>query len=251
LEPRRIDLNVDIGEGFPWDDALLEVATSANVGAGAHAGSWQITLETVEKCRVRGVAIGLHPGYPDRDSMGRAPMPPELQRAYLDSIVRQVRDFLDAVPAAYLKPHGAFYNETARVLPPGWNLSRERPPYAEGGHYLGREMPGAATLSMLLRVHRLPLLGLTGTAHEELARRAAVPFLREGFADRAYRPDGTLVPREEAGAVLTDPGAIRAQVVRLAERVDSICLHGDTPGCVAFAQMVRRTLEDAGYEVGA
>ncbi len=103
---------------------------------------------------------------------------------------------------------------------------------------------------MLLRVYRLPLMGLGATAHHTVAERAKQPLLREGFADRAYRFDGTLVPGPNR-AVLEDPALIRTQVLRLAGEVDSICLHGDTPGCVAFADLVRKTLRDAGYEVGA
>jgi 5-oxoprolinase (ATP-hydrolysing) subunit A len=248
----RVDLNVDIGEGFPHDEALVEYATSANVCCGEHAGSLDLMMETIELCRRRKIRVGLHPGYPDRGSRGRAPMLPERQREYLESIYRQTDRFLRVAPAEYLKPHGAFYNETAVILPEGWDVDEpggpERSRYQAGGTFLAQS-PGVQALMILLRIHRLGLMGLPGTAHQEIARRAGKSFFREGFADRAYRSDGTLVPRGEEGAVLEDPDRIREQVLALAPRVDSICLHGDTPNCLEFAELVRRTLVDAGYEV--
>jgi UPF0271 protein len=127
----------------------------------------------------------------------------------------------------YVKPHGALYNVTTK--------------------------PGPATVPLVaVLLHLgLPLMGMPGTHHEHIAFAAEVPFVREGFADRAYLPDGRLVSRTEAGAVLCDPSEIEAQVLVLSERVDSICVHGDSPGCVEIAALVRSTLESAGYEVGA
>ncbi|HTQ10358.1 MAG TPA: 5-oxoprolinase subunit PxpA [Fimbriimonadaceae bacterium] len=251
---RRIDLNVDIGEGFPHDEALLEFATSANVGCGEHAGSWDLTGATVELCKSKGVRVGVHPGYPDRLSMGRRPMEVEEHSEFLKSLFDQVARFAQLVRPDYLKPHGAFYNQTGQLLPPTWApaddrwkaLLKEDPI----GQALGR-IPGAGSLGMILRIHRLPLMGLAGTAHEEIAKRAEVLLIREGFADRAYREDGTLVPRGEPGSVYDDPDRVRAQVLRLASAVDSICLHGDTPDALGFAELVAKTLRDAGYEVGA
>jgi UPF0271 protein len=251
---RRIDLNVDIGEGFPHDEALLEFATSANVCCGEHAGSWLLTQATVELCRTRGVRIGAHPGYPDREHMGRRPMDIGEHSTYLRSIFDQVARFAKLVRPDYIKPHGAFYNQTAQVLPPSWVPTDDRWAHLIEEDPIGQAIgaiPGAGSLGMLLRVHRLPLMGLAGTAHEEIAKRAEVLLLREGFADRAYRDDGTLVPRSEPGAVFDDPATIRAQVLRLAETVDSICLHGDTPEALSFAELVAKTLIDAGYEVAA
>lgn len=250
---RRIDLNVDVGEGFGFDRDLFEFATSANICCGVHAGSAELTRETVAYCRERGIRFGAHPGYPDRANMGRQSITDETTRAWLDSIFRQVMDFVHLARPAYLKPHGAFYNDTAQPLPEGWDravtVEGRRGPYDAGGIFLAH-YPGIGSLQMLLKVHRLPLMGLEPTAHAEVARRSGQVLLREGFADRAYRADGTLVPRTEPGAVLEDPAAVAAQVRALAERVDSICLHGDTPGCVAFAELAYRTLVDAGYEVG-
>lgn len=253
-DPRRIDLNVDIGEGFPHDEALLQFATSANICCGEHAGSWELTQATVDLCRSRGIRIGVHPGFPDRASMGRRPMEVAEHSQFLKSIFDQVDRFAKLTRPAYLKPHGAFYNQTAQLLPPTWvpTDDRWRALIEEDpiGQAIGR-IPGAGSLGMILRIHRLPLMGLAGTAHEEIAKRSEVLLLREGFADRRYREDGTLAPRSERGAVLDSPAQIRAQVLKLAPTVDSICLHGDTPDALAFAELVTRTLRDAGFEVGA
>lgn len=248
---RSIDLNVDLGEGFPFDAELLRYATSANICCGAHAGSFDLSLETVEICRLHQVRIGAHPGYPDRGSMGRKPMAADETREYLNSIFEQTKRFVQAASPAYIKPHGAFYNDTAIVLPNGWNFPKiGMPPYDAGGLYLA-QTPGLQSLGMLLRVHKLPLMGLSVTAHAEVAKRAGQPLIREAFADRRLREDGTLVPRTEPGAVLHDPLEIAAQVLRIAPTADSICLHGDTEGCVEFAEMIVRTLTDAGYTIHA
>jgi UPF0271 protein len=251
---RRIDLNVDIGEGFPHDEALLEFATSANVCCGEHAGSWELTQSTIELCRSKGVRIGAHPGYPDRPNMGRRSMEVREHSAYLKSIFHQVERFAKYHRPEYLKPHGAFYNQTAQILPASWVPTDDRWKALIEEDPIGiaiGKMPGAGSLGMLLRIHRLPLMGLAGTAHEEIAKRAEVMLLREGFADRAYREDGTLVPRSEAGAILENPSEVKAQVLRLAESVDSICLHGDTPDALEFAELVTKSLRDAHFEVGA
>jgi len=224
---KRVDLNVDIGEGFPYDADLLHFATSANVCAGEHSGSWDLTMATIQRCLEAGVRIGMHPGYPDRAGMGRVSLPDGLEDAYAESVARQVERFYFFVPAAYLKPHGALYNDAAGD--------------GAAGPAARRMIEGAC------RRFRLPLMGLPGTPMEGIA---AAGFIREGFADRAYRPDGRLVPRSEAGAVLSSEVEVKRQTLALAERVDSICLHGDTPGCVGFAERVYATLVDAGFEVG-
>jgi len=250
----RIDLNVDIGEGFPHDEALLAFATSANVCCGEHAGSWDLTMATVDLCKSRGVRIGVHPGYPDRANMGRREMEVDQHRAYLESIFGQVERFAKVVRPDYIKPHGAFYNQTGAILPPTWVPSDDRWKALIDEDPIGQalgKIPGAGSLGMILRIHRLPLMGLPGTGHEEIAKRAEVLLFREGFADRAYRDDGTLVPRSVPGSVYDDPEHVREQVLRLADSVDSICLHGDTPDALEFAELVTKTLRDAGYEVGA
>lgn len=251
---RAIDLNVDIGEGFPFDRELLRFATSANVCCGIHAGGAELTVETVALCRENGVRVGAHPGYPDRATMGRAPLEPKHEREYLTSVFDQVRLFWRNFQPDYIKPHGAYYNDLAVVLPLNWEfLSNEiRHPsrYEAGGAYLSK-IPGLQSLTLMLRMFDLALVGFPGTAHEQAASRAGRRFVREGFADRAYLESGLLKPRSEPGAVLTDFGDVRTQTLRLAAEVDTICLHGDGPDCVAFAELVHRTLTEAGYEVRA
>lgn len=218
------DLNVDIGEGFPFDGALLEIATSANIACGVHAGSWDLTIATIELCRAHGVRIGVHPGFPDRASMGRRVLSAEEVDHAQAGLVDQVERFLAIAPdAAYVKPHGAFY--TMGMGP--------RSPERDAA---------LAALCAVLEAARLPLMTIEGTPPAYLAAEIGVGVIAEGFADRAYRADGTLVPRGEPGAVLEDPSAIEAQVERLADQVDSICLHGDNPGCVEFARRVRDKL---------
>jgi UPF0271 protein len=250
----KIDLNVDIGEGFPFDEQLLDYASSANICCGAHAGSLALTEATIELCRSKNVRIGVHPGYPDRASMGRRDMEVSEHSEYLRSLFDQVTQFLGLCRPAYLKPHGAFYNQTAQILPKSWIPTDDRWSALIHEDPIGQAIgliPGAGSLGMMLRIYRLPLMGLPGTAHEELAKRAEVAFIREGFADRRYREDGTLTPRLESGAVLEDEEAIRAQTLGLAPSVNSICLHGDTPNAVEFAKLVHATLREGGYEVKA
>ncbi len=248
----RIDLNVDIGEGFAFDKDLLAYASSANISCGVHAGSKELTKDTIRLCKEKGIRIGVHPGYPHRESMGRTALTIENEIEYLNSIQDQVKWFSNLQFPAYVKPHGAFYNETALVLPDNWETQIRKQPsssrYEMGGLYLA-QTPGIQLLTMLLRIMKVPLMGLATTAHTVIATRASQMLIREGFADRGYTEKGTLIPRSSPGALLSDPNEIKEQVLRLAPKVDSICLHGDTPDCLVFAEMIYRTLTDAGYEV--
>jgi UPF0271 protein len=250
---KRIDLNVDVGEGFAYDRDLFEFATSANISCGAHAGSLEITAETIAYCRERGIRFGAHPGYPDPDNFGRKSITSEQAREWLDSIFQQMRAFYMKGPPAYLKPHGGFYNDTAILLTEGWDIpldpAMRGSRYMAGGVFLAAQH-GIESLSMLLRIYQIPLMGLDGTSHKEVARRAGQFLIREGFADRRYQPDGLLVPRSQPGAILEDPAEVAEQVLRLAQHVDSFCLHGDNERSVVFAEQVYRALTDRGYEVG-
>lgn len=221
-----MDINVDIAEGFPWDEELLQLASSANVCCGAHAGSPQLTTATFNRCRELGVRIGLHPGYPDRFAMGRDPvMKVDLQGESLVEVMwRQVERFVFV--ASYIKPHGAFYHESAKL-----------PVVAQA-------------LEAMLDRSRLPLMGLPQGGHAAIAAKVGVPFIREGFADRRYGKDGFLVSRNEPDAVLTDHATIAKQSLALSSEVDSICVHGDNPDALLVAATVRRALLRAGHEVG-
>lgn len=245
-----IDLNADIGEGRPAadDDALLDVVTSANVACGAHAGDPVLMERTVAACAVRHVAIGAHPGTFDRAGFGRRaqPLAPRVVEA---QVLYQIGALLAlararGVPLTHVKPHGALYNQAA----------------ADEGLALAIARATAAASP------ELALVGLAGSeAMRNAARTCGLRFVGEGFADRRYRADGSLVPRTEPGAVLTDPGAAAAQALslardgfvvtaeggRLAIAAETLCVHGDTPGAVALARAVREGLEAAGVGLAA
>lgn len=222
---RGIDLNVDVGEGFPHDRELLNMATSANVCCGFHAGSPEATRATVLLAREHGVVVGAHPGFPDRPAMGREPWPVARMAEAEDSLLAQLA--LVSEDARYLKPHGAFYNQSASQE--AWS----------------------GALARLLRATGLPLYGLPGTLHVQVAHAAGVRFVAEGFAERAYRPDGHLLPRGEPGAEIETPEAAAVQALALVERVETICVHGDRRGAVEMLLGVRTALLSEGFEVRA
>lgn len=216
----NIDLNVDVGEGFPYDVPLLGLASQANICCGTHAGSRDLARTTAALCRAKGVKFGAHPGLDDRPNMGRGPMPSYSRETWSElrsSIRCQIEDLL-ALGATYVKPHGTLYNESAD--------------HQAVGELMASCLAGSG----------LPLMGLPSTLHEEIARAANVGFIREAFADRAYSPDGRLVPRDRPGAVLTVLEEVLMNVGDVAGNCDSICVHGDTPGCVEFARAVRNYL---------
>lgn len=245
-----IDLNADLGEGFGrWeltdDEALLTVVTSANIACGFHAGDPSTMRRVCALAAARGVRIGAQVSYRDLAGFGRRPMevPP---RELADEVAYQIgalRVFAQAAGAdlAYVKPHGALYNRIA------WDETQA----------------DAVVDGILLSGGGLPVLGLPGSAVHRSAAAARLPAVAEAFADRAYRKDGTLVPRTEAGAVLHDPDqvversltiATRGEVTTAAgERIpvhaDSLCLHGDTSGAVELARRVREALIRAGVTV--
>jgi UPF0271 protein len=245
-----IDLNADLGEGFGrWeltdDEALLSVVTSANVACGFHAGDPSTMRRVCALAAAHGVRIGAQVSYRDLAGFGRRPMevPP---RELADEVAYQIgalRVFARAAGAdlAYVKPHGALYN---RIV---WD---------EG-------QADAVVDGILLAGGELPVLGLPGSAVHRAAGAARLPVVTEAFADRAYRPDGTLVPRTEPGAVVHDPeqvvrrsvgivtegSVIAATGERVSIAADSLCLHGDTPGAVDLALSVREALIAAGVSI--
>jgi UPF0271 protein len=246
-EPRRIDLNADLGEGFGvWrlgdDDALLEVVTSANVACGFHAGDPSTMRRVCARAVAGGVAIGAQVSYRDLAGFGRrfidvdaAELADDVlyQLAALDGIARSCGGRV-----SYVKPHGALYNAT--VAHEGQAQAVVDAVAAFGG--------------------ALPVLGLPGSALLRAARAAGLRAVAEGFADRGYTPSGTLVPRREPGALLADAAQVAARAVGMARdcevaavdgstvpvAVESVCVHGDTPGAVALARAVRAALESAG-----
>jgi 5-oxoprolinase (ATP-hydrolysing) subunit A len=230
-----IDLNADLGElegadCLALDLALLELITSANVACGFHAGSPARMQAVCAAAAARGVRIGAQVSYPDRAGFGRRDM--AIEPAALAADVRYQIGALAAFgTVAYVKPHGALYN---RVV---WDEKQAH----------------AVIDAVAARDPALPVMGLPDSALLRQAAAAGLPTIAEGFADRAYTPDGRLVPRGDAGAVLTEPDAVVRQALELARggRVRSICLHSDTPAAVELARRLRHALQAAGFALEA
>jgi 5-oxoprolinase (ATP-hydrolysing) subunit A len=220
-----IDLNCDMGEleDAAHEAALMQYITSANIACGGHAGDEAIMERTARLAMERGVHIGAHPGYPDRANFGRLEMP--LTSAEIAETVFQQIARLEAVVSSlgarivHVKPHGALYNvavkngEVARAIGDGvtrWVQTRKGP--------------------------AVPVFGLAGSPMLDVWREMGLPVAGEGFADRRYEPDGTLRSRKLPGALITDPAEASQQALRLARSggVETICVHGDTPGAVAI-----------------
>jgi UPF0271 protein len=242
----EIDLNADLGEGFD-DGPLLEIVTSANVACGFHAGSPSIMRRVCEQAAARGVAIGAHVSYPDRENFGRRFIdidPTELR----DAVTYQLGALSGFCVAAdtyvsYVKPHGALYNAV-----------------------VDDEVQAQAVIDGVREIAGgVRIFGLPHSALLRCAEAGELHTVREAFVDRAYNADGTLVDRTIDGSVLHDVDEIVARAVRMAtvHRVvaidgaeidvpaDSLCVHGDTPGAVAIAAAVRAALESAGVTVRA
>ena len=245
-----IDLNADLGEGFGvWrlgdDDAMLGIVTSANVACGFHAGDPAGLLAVCRLAAERGVRIGAQVSYRDLAGFGRRfiDVAPE---DLLADIVYQIGALHGLAGAAgsavsYVKPHGALYNTIVT----------------------NREQAAAVAEAVQTADAGLPVLGLAGSALFDEAQRRGLRTVPEAFADRAYRPDGQLVSRREPGAVLDDPVAIAERVMAMvttghvtafdgstvAVAVESVCVHGDSPGAVQIASAVRDRLKTDGIDV--
>ena len=218
-------MNCDMGElpDAALEEALMAHITSANVACGGHAGDAASMRRTVEMARRHGIAVGAHPGYPDRANFGRVEM-----ALSAEQIAQTVCEQVAALAAiagglAHVKPHGALYNvaaknpEVARAI--GEGVAR----FGEG----------------------LVLVGLAGSAMLDVWRAMGFRTAAEGFADRRYEPDGSLRSRRLADALITEPGEAAAQALRLASegRVQTICVHSDTPGSVEILAAVARALQ--------
>jgi UPF0271 protein len=242
-----IDLNADVGEGDYPDEALLGIVTSCNIACGGHAGNAATMAATIAIAMRLGVAIGAHPGYPDREHFGRRSGYVAAEALY-ETLAAQTYDF--AMIAAelgaavtHLKAHGALYHDASRDTR-----------FADCVARVAAELPG-----------RIALVGPPGSALEAAATSVSLPFVAEAFVDRRYRDDGSLVPRTEAGAVFDDPVDAVAQALSLARdgrvattsgkrivvRADTLCIHGDTPGAVELAAAVRAALERQAVRIAA
>ncbi|GAB3664480.1 5-oxoprolinase subunit PxpA [Nocardioides korecus] len=246
-----IDLNADIGESFGphvmgQDELLLPTLTSANVACGFHAGDPRTMERTVARCREAGVAIGAHPGFPDLVGFGRRAI--EMSRAEVRTDVLYQLGALDAFVRAaggrleHVSPHGRLGNLTVT-----------------DEVYAGGVLDAVAAFD-----DQLVVLGQPGVVHD-LAERRGLRSGRLGFPDRGYEADGALVSRREPDALVHDPALVAERAVamvtdgavtsrdghRVEVGVDAILLHGDSPGAVEAARLVRRALEDAGVTIAA
>ncbi|QEL16287.1 5-oxoprolinase subunit PxpA [Limnoglobus roseus] len=228
-----IDLNADLGEGAGLDAELMPLITSANVCCGAHAGSADTVRAALELAAEHGVAVGAHPGYPDRENFGRRELDlTDKQVATLT--IHQIGAILGLSritrsQVEYLKPHGALYNQACR------------------------EAKYAKPVIASAFLNGLSVVGLPNSELEAAAKAVGLPFIAEGFADRRYRPDGSLVPRTEPDAFLHDPTEAVSQVECLIREkgVRTICVHGDNPEAVAFVRAVREAILARGHELRA
>ena len=240
-----VDLNADLGEGDAYDAELLRIVSSCNIACGGHAGDPGSIAATIRAAMANGVSVGAHPSYPDREGFGRrsrfmagAPLR-EALRSQLDGF-KSVADELGAV-ITHVKPHGALYTDAVVDAD-----------LADVIASTVAEMPG-----------KPQLVGQAGTELESAARAHGLGFVAEAFVDRAYQPNGQLVPRSEEGAVHGEIERIQRQAVDLARdgevtardgstvrvRADTLCIHGDTPGAAEAARAVRGALEQEGIDI--
>jgi UPF0271 protein len=247
---RAIDLNADLGEGYgPWtmgdDAAMLDIVSSANIACGGHASDPETMFRTLVLARDLGIRVGAHPSYPDREGFGRRRLP--VTAGEVERFVAAQLGQLMAVAAlagtrvSYVKPHGALANVAAVE---------------------------ADVAAAILRATRavdagLAVLAISGTVLEQLARADGFRVYSEIFADRGYMPDGTLVPRSEPDAMITDAGAATDRILAFLDSgrmpavdgsliplaVDSICIHGDSAHAVDMARHLRAALEASGVAV--
>ncbi|GGP27031.1 5-oxoprolinase subunit PxpA [Silvimonas amylolytica] len=235
----KIDLNADLGEGYPFDAELMQLISSANIACGGHAGDEASMRSTVRLARVYGVRVGAHPSYPDRAHFGRRTLDipsAELQASLSEQIgALQALCVEEGVALQYVKPHGMLYNDAAR---------------------------NPALADVIINATRaispdLAIMALAGSRMVARCHERGIAVIEEAFVDRAYRDDGSLVPRSEPGAVLDNDHAAVAQALRLATAGEvvtrsgkvlklpatSLCLHGDTPHAVDFARGLYSQME--------
>ncbi|HVS96424.1 MAG TPA: 5-oxoprolinase subunit PxpA [Puia sp.] len=249
FELPAVDLNCDMGEGMDTDAAVFPFISSANIACGGHAGDRETMHRTAELALEHGVAIGAHPSYPDRPNFGRVDLLGKtLAVEELEAVLLRQLASLQAVCAVlgtrirHVKPHGALYNRAARDM----------------------DVAGVIARTVAKFDPSLSFYGLSGSKMRRAAETAGLRFVSEVFADRTYRPDGSLTPRSEPDALIEDPAQAVAQVLRMVKQgnvqtlfgpvgiaAETICLHGDGPHAVEFAGLIRRSLAAEGIRVAA
>lgn len=242
-----VDLNADLGEGSGHDEELFELISSANVATGFHAGDPRSIFESIRSATEKGVAVGAHPSFDDRENFGRKEIRVPTPQLFTQ-LVYQIGAFSSLALAAgtrarHVKPHGALYNMAVR----------------------DQEMAEAITHAILAVDSALILFAPANSAMERAGEKARVQVAREIFADRNYLSDGWLVPRTRPDALLRDPKEAAERVLRMLRegkvrsvegrdvevRGETICVHGDTPGAVEFARELRSRLEHDGVRISA
>lgn len=243
----KIDLNADLGEGSRADAELMTLVTSVNIACGFHAGDAQTMLESVRNAIKNGVAIGAHPSFPDRENFGRTAM--DLPPATVYAQVLYQIGALEAMVCAqngvmrHVKPHGMLYNQAAKD--------------ADLADAIARAVRDCSP--------RLILVGLAGSELIRAGQRLGLTTRQEVFADRGYQPDGSLVPRTQAGALITDEGKALAQTLEMVRagrviavdgtpanvQADTVCLHGDGEHALQFARRLRAAFSEEGILVSA
>ncbi|MGN0521275.1 MAG: 5-oxoprolinase subunit PxpA [Eubacterium sp.] len=232
----KIDLNCDLGEGAGLDSRIIPLITSANVACGFHAGDCETMNKTVELCRASGIAVGAHPGYPDRENFGRTNIPATQQQVY-DYTIYQL-GALDAfcraqgIEMQHIKPHGAMYNMAAKDKALSQGIARAVYDYNRD----------------------LILLGLSGSLMIDAAQELGIKTASEVFADRAYEEDGSLRARSLEGSMITDEKLAISRVIRMIKegkvtaysgkdidiKADSVCVHGDGEKALEFVEALNK-----------
>ncbi|MEN9662401.1 MAG: hypothetical protein RL324_1350 [Verrucomicrobiota bacterium] len=237
-----IDLNCDLGEGAGHDAEIMPFITSANIACGGHAGDEATMRATVALAKRHGVAIGAHPGFADRAHFGRSgevPATAEISRL----VGAQIAALQAVAPVRHVKPHGLLYHLAAR----------------------DRKIAAAVAIAVHAADPKLLLFVLAGSELAAAGRRCGLRVTEEAFADRSYQPDGSLTPRTQPGALLTNDSAAVAQVLSLVLRgslrtadgtevkikAGTLCLHGDRPGAAELARKIHHVLTAAGVTVKA
>ena len=238
----RIDLNCDLGEGAGNDAGLMPLVTSANIACGGHAGNEATMRATVALAQKHGVAIGAHPGFPDREHFGRRELEMSPEEIWA-TVMIQIMALRAIAPLRHVKPHGALYNLAARDA----------------------TVAGVIVDAVLAVDKELILFALAGSELVKAGRARGLRVAEEVFADRTYQADGALTPRSRPEAMIQDEDAVVTQVLRMISegkvrstdgvdvpiKADTICLHGDGPNVVAFAQRLNVELRKAGIEIKA
>jgi 5-oxoprolinase (ATP-hydrolysing) subunit A len=229
----KIDLNCDLGEGIGNDEAIMPYITSANIACGFHAGDEHIMRETLRLAKRFGVNAGAHPSWHDCENFGRREIyaaPEEVEKLVFEQI--QILEGIakeEGVTLTHIKPHGALYNQSARDVELARAIARAVKNFGGG----------------------LILVGLAGSRSIEAGREMGLNVAAEGFPDRGYNANGSLMSRLLPGALIESPEEVARHAVELIQTMwlDTLCLHGDHPNAAANAKLLCDVLIQNGAEI--